>query len=97
MLVELWWGELSDTGVHSILNFQHNPVYAAHQEALEHAPWVIGRLGVLREGGGGQLLLIAHQDNFLGVVLEGDQVIEFYALASLVYNKVLYLATLKVF
>ena len=41
--------------------------------------------------------MVAHQDHFLGVVLEWYQVIEFYALASLIYYQVLDLTRLQVF
>ena len=75
---------MSNQRVHSVLDLQHDMVDVVVQETFEHASAVVCLVGIVRECGCRQLLLIADKNDTLGHVLKWDQIVEFDTLTRLI-------------
>ena len=82
--------------MHSVLDPEHIVFDTALKESLKHTAAVARLVAVFREDGRGELLLVADEDNFFGLVLEGDQVGQFDGLAGFVDDEVLEIAQREV-
>lgn len=88
-VVELVRRELSDGGVHAVLDVQHEVRHPALQKSLEQAAAVASLAGVLREHSGWKLLLISHQNHLAGLVAEWYQICQLNRLAGFIDDEVL--------
>ena len=90
VLVESRRRELSNQWVHPVLDGQHSLLIAAEKEPLEEAPRIVGLERVVSVGRGRQLILVADEDDFLGIEVEGDEAGWLRRLAGLVNDQVVY-------